>query len=107
MVDQDEASMKDDGELERRPSWPYPTILFLYLVILIITPVAGSTIGLLLFCGLLGFCLWGALSRKQYEQLKKRYPSLSRNEYVLNNLLFPVVLPLFISIVFMAYKHFS
>jgi len=81
-------------DLETRPSWPYPTFLFLYVVIFVLTPMVGRTIGMILFWGLLLFCFWGAVSRKQYEMLKKRYPGLSRYDYVLNNLLFPVVIPL-------------
>ncbi len=86
---------------ERRPSWPYPTFLFLYAVIFVLTPMIGETIGAILFFGLVLFCLWGAVSRKQYELLKKRYPNLSRSDYVLNNLLFPVIVPMIIFVVLM------
>jgi hypothetical protein len=95
------------GESEKRPSWPYPTFLFLYVVIFFITPFVGSTIGLIMFFGLLGFCLWGAISPDQYEQLRKSYPALSRHDYVLNNLIFPVIVPLIIFIILMVYKHSS
>lgn len=102
-----EEKLAPDAEPEKRPSWPYPTFLFLYVVIFLITPVVGPTVGSLLFFGLLVFCLWGAVSRNQYKQLKKRYPSLSRPEYVLNNLIFPVIVPFIIFVVLMLYKHSS
>jgi hypothetical protein len=91
-----EDELVHDTETDRRPSWPYPTILFLYVLVFLITPTIGTTIGLVLFFGLMGVCLWGAVSRSQYEKMQKRYPSLLRSAYVMNMIVFPVVVPLVI-----------
>jgi len=82
------------AETGRRPSWPYPVFLFLYVVIFLVTPAVGSTVGLALFCALMALCVWNAASRRQYEQSRKKYPDLSRSDYVMNNLVFPVIIPL-------------
>lgn len=100
-------SQQSDPEVEqeeRRPSWPYPTFLFLYVIIFFIAPFAGDVVGLFLFFGLVAFCLWGAVSKKQYEQLKKSYPGLTREDYMVNNLLFPVVVPLIVFALLMLFK---
>ena len=100
-----EEALENTEEPEGRPSWPYPTFLFLYVVILILTPMVGTTVGLILFFGLLSFCFWGAISRKQYELLRKRYASLSRKDYVINNLIFPVIVPIIIFVVLMVFMQ--
>jgi len=99
-----EESKRDDSGIGRRPSWPYPTILFLYVVIFFLTPVLGMSTGLILFFGLMGFCVWGAVSRNQYEKLLKSYPDLPRSDYVLNNLIFPVILPLIVLALLMLFR---
>jgi hypothetical protein len=94
-----------DAETGRRPSWSYPTILVLYVVILLITPTIGTTIGSALFLGLMGFCVWGAVSRIQYEQLQNKYPSLLRSEYFMNMLVLPVVVPLVVFVLLLAIRR--
>jgi len=85
-----------DNDSERRPSWPYPIILFLYVVIFLATPVLGSTIALSLFFLLIGICVWNAASKSHFEKLKDNYPALPRSDYVFNMLIFPVIFPLII-----------
>ena len=67
-------------ENNRGPSWPYPQILFLYIVIYCITPSIGKTIGLILFFSLMTVCTWSAISKNQYEQLKKKISLTLANE---------------------------
>jgi len=83
-------------EVGKRPSWPYPSILFLYLVIFLLTPHIGEIAGLILFFSLMSASLWGALSPGQYQKIIQRYPTLPRRDYVINMLLFPVLVPLLI-----------
>jgi hypothetical protein len=104
MNGESETEPAQNVEPDGRPSWSYPTILVLYVVILLLTPTIGTTIGLVLFLGLLGFCLWGAVSRRQYETLQKHYPSLLRSEYVLNMTVFPVVLPVIVFVLLVVFK---
>ena len=108
---EDQKSELEDGleeqradEAGRRPSWPYPSILFLYIVIFLIAPVAGGTIGLILFFGLMGACVWNAVSQSQYEKLKENYPDLPRSDYLFNSLIFPVIVPLIIFVLLMLFK---
>ena len=84
------------GQDPGRPSWPYPVFLFLYVVILLVTPMIGKTPGLLAFFTLIAFCGWSALSKKQYEQMLNNYPELERSDYITNMLMVPVILPLVI-----------
>ena len=93
-----------ESESGRRPSWPYPIFLILYGVIFLMTPMVGSTVGLVLFFGLIGVGVWNAISRHQYEQLKKNYPAVSRGDYVLNNLVLPVLVPLVLFVVLVMFK---
>ena len=86
--------MANDERVDRKPSWPFPTILFLYAVVFLISRWTGPMVGGILFFGLMGACIWGAFSRKQFEELQAKYPSLHRSEYIANMAIFPVVLPL-------------
>ena len=105
MTNEPENQLAHDEEADRRPSWSYPTILFLYVLVFLITPTIGTTIGLTLFLGLMGVCLWGAGSRNQYEKTQKKYTSLLRSEYVLNMIVFPVVVPLIIFVLILVIKR--
>ncbi len=93
------------GESERRPSWPYPIFLFFYLVIFLITPTVGTNIGLILFFGLMGVCLWLSVSRKEYEGFRKNYPSLQRSEYVANMMIIPVIVPLLLFVLLVVFRN--
>ena len=106
MKNESEDQLAHDAETDRRPSWSYPTVLVFYVVVFLITPTIGTTIGLVLFFGLMGFCLWGAVSRSQYEGLQKKYPSLLRSEYVMNMIVFPVVVPLTIFALLLVFGKF-
>jgi hypothetical protein len=90
-----------EKESDKRPSWPYPQILFLYIVIFLLSSFLGKVISFMLFSGVVLASIWAALSRKQYDQLKKQYPSVSRNSYIANMLLLPVMIPLLVLLLLM------
>lgn len=89
---------------ERRPSWPYPAVWFLCVLIWAATPFVGTTVAALAFALLMGVCTWSALSVKAYESMKDTYPDLSRGDYVLNSLLLPVVVPVVIVLGWLAFR---
>ncbi len=107
MNNESDEKMANDAEVDPRPSWPYPTILFLYFIIFLITPITGTIIGLVLFFGLMGVCLWSAVSQNQYEKLKKNHPSLPRSDYIFNMVIFPIIVPLIVFALLMVFKNFS
>jgi len=76
----------------------------LYAVIYLIVPYIGDIIGLILFFGLMCACIWMAVSKDYYEDLKEGYPSLTRSEYIINSLLFPVLIPLIVLIVLIVFE---
>jgi len=86
----------NEEALEPKPSWLFAPILVLYIIIAVITPYIGMTIGLILFFALVSFFIWNAVSLKSYEKTRASYPGYSRSEYILNNLIFQTVLPLII-----------
>ena len=88
----------------RGPSWPYPQIHFLYVVIYFVTPYTGETIGLILFIALMSVCTWAAISKNEYEQLKQNYPSLWRGNYIANMLILPVIVPLLIFVILLVFE---
>ncbi len=96
----------NDNSIEngRKPSYSYPTILFLYVLIFIITPYIGEVAGLILFFGLMGVSFWAAVSLKQYNIIKKNYPAETRYEYVANMVIFPVIVPLVIFLIVLFWK---
>lgn len=94
-----------DANPDGRPSWPYPVILLLYVIIYLLAPTVGTIVGLVLFFCLQAVCLWGATSRNQYEKMKKTYSTLSRPEYFFNMIIFPVVVPLLIFIALIISKN--
>jgi hypothetical protein len=71
----------------------------LYAVVFLITFKVGQIVGAILFFGLMGVCIWGAFSHRQFVQMQGRYPSLHRSEYIANMAIFPVGLPLVIFVV--------
>jgi hypothetical protein len=97
--DHHETGVADEEGSDCRPSWPYPTILFLYAIVFFISYWLGPIVGASLFFGLMGVCTWSACSSRQFEKLQVEYPSLLRSEYVANMLVLPVVVPLLIFVV--------
>jgi hypothetical protein len=106
MNNESDEKLVNDAKSGSRPSWPYPTILILYLIIFLITPVTGVATGLALFFGLMGVCLWNAISENQFKKLKQNHPSLTRSDYLFNMIIFPVVVPLIVFVLLMVFKHF-
>ncbi len=76
---------------ERRPSWPYPQFIIIFILLMLIAPALGVIAGNLLLWGFVAWYLWGALSRKSFEKMQSSYPSLTRSDYILNMLLIPGV----------------
>ena len=86
------------------PSHPYPTIIVLYLLFFLIAPFTGIYISLALFFGLMGLCFWNAISLKSYKKIREHYPHIDRSYWIINGLLFPVIIPLLIFLGVMVYK---
>ena len=75
---------------ERRPSWPYPQFIIIFILLLLIAPALGVVTGNLLIWSWVAWYLWNALSKKAYLKMHASYPSLTRQDYILNMLLIPV-----------------
>lgn len=103
MTDTRPAAAKDGNE--SRPSWSSIPILVFYFIIAALVPYIGRAAGVLALV-LLGACLWMAVSRKQYEQLRRSYPSYPRGDYILNSLIHYVVIPWGVMLILTGVAHF-
>ena len=90
MTDPDAPHSHGDEESERRPSWPYPQFIIIFVVLLLLAPMLGM-VGAVLLAAWVGYYLWSALSKSYYESMRESYPSLSRPDYILNMLLIPTL----------------
>ena len=88
-----------ENENDRRPSWSFIPVLVLYFIIAALVSWIGKAAALLALL-LPAVCLWSALSRKQYEQTRRSYPNYPRGDYVLNSIMFHIVIPWGIILVF-------
>ena len=79
-------------------SFPYGVPIIVYpLLLLATTRGVGAWWGYLaqvVYLGLVGLFAWEGLSRKQYEQIHAKEASLNRLTWMLNWLIFFVLLPL-------------
>lgn len=104
MVDNQQKDKLVENVNSDRPSWPYPIVFVLCVVIFLITPYTGASIGIVLFIALMAWFIWAAASKTKYEKIKGTYPSLSRQDYILNMLIFPVMVPVIIFLIIFYFK---
>lgn len=104
MIRDTKKRVNSDRDYGRRPSWPYPIMIILYVAIFLSPPILGEMVSLALFLVLVSFCVWAAVSKRNYEKLKINYPELTRSDYMLNMLIFPVILPLIIFILVLVFR---
>jgi len=90
---------------EPRPSWSFMPILALYFVCAALVPWLGKIAAVLVVL-LFGFTLWSALSKTEYEKTHKSYPSYPRGDYVINSLMFHIIIPWAIILILAALAYF-
>lgn len=84
---------------ERRPSFGLYYFPF-YLLAYFLLPWLSKTrrwlgwLGAALFFLFLGFVLWESFSKRAFEDTRRSYPSYPRNDYILNSLMYHLIIPL-------------
>jgi len=84
------ATLPDD-EISR-PSWAPIQIVIIYLILAVTAAFIGKAAGLLILL-FLGYSIWSALSKKEYEKMRRSHPGYKRGDYILNSIIFHVVVP--------------
>lgn len=76
-----------------RPSFSPAFIIILGVVIFFLGPLVGKVWALFLASGLLAFVLWQAFSSGQYKEMQKTYPAMTRSFWIVNSLVYHLVIP--------------
>lgn len=82
----------NDADHERRPSWSFMQYLAVYFVIAALT-YAVTRYAAILALLFLAACIWSTFSKKEYQRMKKTYPNYPRGDYILNSLIFEIIVP--------------
>ncbi len=87
------------------PSFSSVGIILIGVAISFLGPVITKIGALALVVLLAGFLLWRALSTGQYEKTKETYPGMKRSFWILNNLLYHLLIPaLFFGAVYLYFR---
>lgn len=83
----------DDAVPVSLPSFSFVGSILLGVVLFFLGPVITKTGVLVLLLFLVAFVLWQAFSPGQYDKMTESYPEMARSFWIINNLIYHLVIP--------------
>ncbi len=88
------------------PSFSSAGVVVLCIIIFFLGPIIGKTGSLILFGALCCVIFWQAFSPGQYEKMKQTYPDMERSFWILNNLVYHLLIPVVLLVIGYGFLRF-